>query len=61
MHHILFYITLGTILVVSVLVVLIIIVWVYIGREPKNNPKRYLEDMKRESDEKIIFKFCIGM
>jgi lysophospholipase L1-like esterase len=44
MLHILFYIILGGLLVVSVPVVSFIIVWVYIGRPPKNNPKGYLKN-----------------
>ena len=60
MTHILFYITLGGFLVVSILVVLFIIVWVYIGRPPKNNPKRYLEDhTKRKSGKEIEKKVIV--
>ncbi|MFX1507455.1 MAG: SGNH/GDSL hydrolase family protein [Promethearchaeota archaeon] len=60
MTYILFYVTLGVILVVSVLVVLFIIVWIYIGRPPNNNPKRYLKDhMKKKSGDDLEKKVIV--
>ncbi|MHA2203314.1 MAG: SGNH/GDSL hydrolase family protein [Candidatus Hodarchaeales archaeon] len=48
MVYILFYITLSIIVVLTALVVYFIIVWIYIGKSPRNSPKQYLESLRKK-------------